>query len=287
MSESAREPRATVCISVDFDAVSLWMQWGARGVRALSRGEFGATVGAPRLLELFQRYGLITTWFVPGHTADTYPQVTARVSAEGHEIANHGYLHEEFGALTDDAVRTILRKANDSLQRVTGQRPEGFRLPAGDATGTLFEVLVEEGFSYDSSLYGHDFQAYWCRSQDQLSETEGNVLGEPIDLVEVPSVLMMNDFHHFEFNYGNPSLIGHDDADHVYQIWRAQFDFMWERYSGSMLMVLLHPQCIGQGMRMGMLEQFIEHCLSKEGTVFRSASTVASEFREREANVRT
>ena len=68
------EHRATVCLTFDFDAVSLWMVFGARGARALSRGEFGARVGAPRLLELFDRYDIKATWFTPGHTAETFPR---------------------------------------------------------------------------------------------------------------------------------------------------------------------------------------------------------------------
>src|SRR5262249_20115819 len=145
------EPRATVCLTVDFDAVSIWMSWGARGARILSRGEFGALVGAPRLLEIFERSEIPTTWFIPGHTADTYPDICARVSDEGHEVGNHGYLHEAFDVLSADEAREVIRKANATLERVTGQRPRGMRVPAGDFDGELFEILVEEGFSYDSS----------------------------------------------------------------------------------------------------------------------------------------
>ena len=130
MGTAPAQPQATVCLTFDFDAMSLWMNWGARGPQALSRGEFGAKVGAPRLLELFDQYGIRSTWFVPGHTADTYPELTASVAERGHEIGNHGYLHETFDLLDDDGTRAVLRKANDTLERVTGSRPRGFRLPA-------------------------------------------------------------------------------------------------------------------------------------------------------------
>src|SRR5262249_34153421 len=154
------ETRATLCVTPDFDAVSLWMSWGARGARSLSRGEFGATTGTPRLLDLFDRLAIETTWFVPGHTAETWPNVTAAIAERGHEIGNHGYLHEKFDELTLDQARSVIRKASDSLERVTGRRPIGMRVPAGDFEASLLEVLVEEGFSYDSSLIG-GVEPYW------------------------------------------------------------------------------------------------------------------------------
>src|SRR5579871_1921149 len=132
MSEGGAKPRATVCVTVDFDAVSLWMTWGATGARSLSRGEFGARIAAPRLLALFERLGIPTTWFIPGHTAETYPEPAAAASAHGHEIGNHGYAHEAFDKLSAEQARAVIRKANAALQRVTGQTPRGMRVPAGD-----------------------------------------------------------------------------------------------------------------------------------------------------------
>jgi peptidoglycan/xylan/chitin deacetylase (PgdA/CDA1 family) len=274
------QPHATVCLTFDFDAMSLWMNWGARGPQALSRGEFGARIGAPRLLELLAQHELESTWFIPGHTADSFPEITAAVAEQGHEIGNHGYLHETFDTLTDDETRAVLRKGNETLERVTGQRPAGFRLPAGDGTRSLFDILVDEGFSYDSSLHGGDFAPYWCRSGDEPREDAGHVFGRHIDLVEFPIGFVMNDFHHFEFNYGTPFLIGHDAPSHVEEIFRSQFDYMYDNVTGGVVNVTLHPQCIGQGLRTAMLERFIEHCRSRPGTRFAKVGTVIAEFRQ-------
>ncbi len=60
----------------------------------MSRGEFGAEVGAPRLLKLFDKYGIKTTWCIPGHTVDTFTDICKEVVARGHEVAHHGYVHE-------------------------------------------------------------------------------------------------------------------------------------------------------------------------------------------------
>jgi peptidoglycan-N-acetylglucosamine deacetylase len=274
----ARAARATVCLTVDFDAVSVWMQWGARGPKALSRGEFGANVGAPRLLEALDKHEIKSTWFIPGHTADTWPGVTARVAASGHEIANHGYLHESFDGRSTDESRKILRKGTASLEAATGQTPTGFRLPIGDARADFFELLVEEGFAYDSSLCGGDFRLYNCRRADEINDDGPNIFGDAIDLVEVPWSFIMNDFHHFEFNYGTPQLPGHDAPSAVEEEFTSQFDYMYERVPGGIVTIIVHPQCIGQGSRIAMLERVIEHCKSRPGTRFARVDEVVAEY---------
>jgi peptidoglycan/xylan/chitin deacetylase (PgdA/CDA1 family) len=279
MTNNSPGVRATVCLSVDFDALSLWLQWGVRGARALSRGEFGGRVGAPRLLELLAKQSIRTTWFVPGHTADTYPEVTAEVARQGHEIGNHGYLHESFDKLSPDEIRRVLELSNASLLRTTGQQPRGFRHPTGDSTGLLFEILEEFGFEYDSSLMGDDFFAYWCRGQDRFFDDAPPKFGDQLNLVEVPISFVMNDFHHFEFNYGEPVLVGHDGPNDVEPIWQAQFDYMYRNCPGGTLTMIVHPQCIGQGLRLDMLERFIEFCKARDGVRFATVEEVANEFR--------
>ena len=81
------------------------MAGGATDARSLSRGEFGPRVGVPRLLELCERLGIAATFFTPGHTADTYPETTAEITRQGHEIAAHGYVHEDFEKLSLDEAR--------------------------------------------------------------------------------------------------------------------------------------------------------------------------------------
>jgi peptidoglycan-N-acetylglucosamine deacetylase len=281
VSDESFEVRATVCLSVDFDALSLWLQWGARGARALSRGEFGGRVGAPRLLDLLQRNSVPTTWFVPGHTADTYPDITAEIAHQGHEIGNHGYLHESFDKLAPDEIRKVLERSNETLEATTGQQPCGFRHPTGDSTGLLFEILEEFGFEYDSSLMGDDFYGYWCRGQDTFYDDAPPSFGAQLNLVEIPISFVMNDFHHFEFNYGEPLLVGHDGPEEVDRIWRAQFDYMYRNCLGGTLTMIVHPQCIGQGLRIDMLGRFIEYCCSHDGVRFATVGDVAREFRSR------
>jgi peptidoglycan/xylan/chitin deacetylase (PgdA/CDA1 family) len=256
------------------------MSWGARGARVLSRGEFGATTGAPRLLSLFERLEIPTTWFIPGHTAETYPEITSEVAERGHEIGNHGYLHEMFDQLTLDRARVVIRNANDAIERIAGVRPAGIRVPAGDFAGGLFDVIVEEGFTYDSSLIG-GVEPFWCRRADELHDDGPNIKGETLDLVEFPIGFITNDFNHFEFNYGNPLLVGHDRPSDVEETWRGEFDYMYEHVPDGVMTLTLHPQCIGHGSRIAMLERFLVHCGSRPGVQFATLQTAEKDFRER------
>ena len=97
--------RHLVCLTFDFDAVSSWIYRGMTTPTPMSRGEFGV-VAAGRILDLLDARGLASTWFVPGHTLDHWPDVCRRVHAAGHEIGHHGYLHEPPAALSTRSLNT-------------------------------------------------------------------------------------------------------------------------------------------------------------------------------------
>ena len=119
-------PRATVCLTFDFDAISIWIgPYGATSPSMISRGEFGV-VGVERILRLLDRTGLPATFFVPGHTAETYPDAVRAIAAAGHEIGHHGYLHENPAALeSKERERAILERGLEALERVARVRPVG------------------------------------------------------------------------------------------------------------------------------------------------------------------
>src|SRR5262252_7736808 len=125
MAPDMAEPRLSVCLTFDFDALSPWVLEMAEGnVAALSRGEFGA-VAVPRILALLERHGLPATFFVPGHTVLAYPELVRAVRDAGHEIGHHGWVHEPLSGLEPDAERELLLRGLDALDRVAGVRPVG------------------------------------------------------------------------------------------------------------------------------------------------------------------
>jgi peptidoglycan/xylan/chitin deacetylase (PgdA/CDA1 family) len=84
----------SVCLSFDFDAISIWIgPMRSQSPSTISRGEFGA-VGTERLLDTLRRQQILASWFIPGHTIETFPKKKKKSSDSAHEIGHHGYLHE-------------------------------------------------------------------------------------------------------------------------------------------------------------------------------------------------
>lgn len=91
--------RIRIALSVDFDALSGWLGTGKHpdnNMADYSQGFFAGKVGAPRLIRLFRKLGISDklTWFIPGHSMETFPNEVREVVDSGCEIALHGYSHE-------------------------------------------------------------------------------------------------------------------------------------------------------------------------------------------------
>ena len=273
--------RATVCLTFDFDAISLWIgPLGATSPSMISRGEFGP-VGVERILKLLDREGIPATFFVPGHTADTYPESVRAIVAAGHEVGHHGYLHENPVSLASrEEERAILERGLAALERVTGTRPVGYRSPAWDNSPHTIGLLLEYGFRYESSLMGHDFLPYWCRVGDVIRPDGPYEFGTSVDLVELPVSWILDDFPHFEYlRVGNRVSPGLSAPSKVEEIWRDEFGFMYREIAGGTFTLTMHPQVIGRGHRMLLLERLIAHFKSHEGVRFTTLATAAEEFR--------
>src|SRR5215467_14827426 len=121
--------KPTVCLTFDFDAFSLWMgSFGLSSPTDLSRGEFGGRVGVPRILRLLERERIKATFYIPGHTVDSFPAVCAEIRDAGHEIGHHGYLHESPVQLDEQHEREVIEKGLAALQRIA-VKPAGYRSP--------------------------------------------------------------------------------------------------------------------------------------------------------------
>ena len=106
-------PGSTVCLTFDFDALSAWLAYDNVTPAMLHRGEYGARVGVPRVLGFLERERLPATFFVPGHTAESFPRETEAIIEHGHEIAHHSYAH------IDPSTQTWL-SVNEGFARMLG-----------------------------------------------------------------------------------------------------------------------------------------------------------------------
>lgn len=108
------------------------------------------------ILELLDRYKATGTFFTLGWVADKYPGLIRRIVDSGHEIASHGWWHRKVTALSRAQFREDVYSSRAILEQTSGHRVLGYRAPSFSITPGLewaFDVLLETGYRYDSSLF--------------------------------------------------------------------------------------------------------------------------------------
>jgi peptidoglycan/xylan/chitin deacetylase (PgdA/CDA1 family) len=265
----------TVCLTFDFDALSVWLGNYPNVTPAmLSRGEYGAQVGVPRILELLATYDIPATFFTPGHTAESFPDAVEAILTAGHEVAHHGYGHQDPSTQSPDDERRSLERGLEVLERFTGDPPLGYRSPSWDYSDVTLSLLIEYGFLYDSSLFADDFTPYRPRIGDRVGVEEPLQKGEEVDLWEFPVNFCLDDWPHFTFNF-DPLRVGLSAPSKVFEIWAGEFDYMVDHAQNGVFTLTMHPQVIGRGHRMALLERFIQRVLLKGAASFARMGDVA------------
>lgn len=257
-------PRLTVALTVDADFISDSVRRGDSVVK-FSHGEFGARVGMPRLLDLFEREAIPSTVFVPGHSLVTWPDLALRTVEAGHELAVHGWYHEDLSELTDDEQRDVLTRSRDAIAELTGTPPAGHRAPYWALGPRTLELVEAAGFAYDSSLMSDDYRLFRVRRGDRHSVADGSTFGTGGSLVEVPVYWALDDWPHFEPGPGRDGLAA---PSAVLEIWLGELRYALEHAPGGLLTVTVHPECIGRGHRMAMLEEFVAAAKALPDVVF-------------------
>ncbi len=275
--------RHLVCLTFDFDAISGFIARGTPTPSAISRGEFGPRVAAPRLTAMLGERGVSTTWFVPGHTAETFPEAVAAVARAGHEIGHHGWKHVPPATLSRDDEERELTRGIAAIERVTGTRPTGYRSPSWDLSPHSIELMLRHGFDYDSSMMGDDYTPYYARQGDVIELESAARFGAKSALVEMPISWSTDDAPHFEFmRYPNAIRPGNMNAGLVLENWLADFDYLQRTLDWGVLTYTCHPFIIGRGHRILMLEQLVDTLLAR-GARFVRMDEAVREFRARTA----
>jgi peptidoglycan/xylan/chitin deacetylase (PgdA/CDA1 family) len=266
-----------VCLSPDFDAQSLWMgTFESHSPSLLSRGEFGAEVGVPRLLDLFTRNRITTTFCIPTHTMQTFPAATHAIIEAGHEVAAHGVYHERVPALTTDEERRLLELQIKLHQELVGHRPVGYRSPAFDFSPHTLSLLEEFDFVWDSSLMGRDFIPYRPRPVIEIDRENGNTFGEPSPIVEIPVSWFLDDFPALE-TFPRGGALGSTET--LFTRWKDHFDFAY-RNGGGVMTIAVHPQTIGRAHAFVMLEHFVEYVQSHQEAYFTTLGEIAQSYHD-------
>lgn len=274
-------PRRIVCLTFDFDAVSGWIARSMTTPTPMSRGEFGL-IGARRILALLKKYNIRSTWFIPGHTIESFPDHAAEVVEAGHEIAHHGWTHVPPAAMKKEEEEAELVRGIETIRKLSGHAPRGYRSPSWDLSPHTVDLLLKHGIRYDSSMMGGDYEPYWARHGDQAELQKPLVLGKPTRLVEMPISWHLDDYPHFEFvRTPNSVLPGLMNGRGVLQNWTDEFLYMTRAVEDwGVLTYTFHPFVIGRGHRMLILEELITRLLEM-GAVFLAMEDAVGEWLKR------
>ncbi|MBY6059284.1 polysaccharide deacetylase family protein [Leisingera daeponensis] len=269
--------KIAVNLGVDFDAQSLWLGGFNRPSPSfMSRGEFGAEVGMPRILDLFKREGIKSTFFTPAHTVDTFPGICKRSVDEGHEIGHHGYYHENPTLIKRETEKRLIDLAFKTYKNQLGVRPVGYRSPYWDYSDNTLDLVEEAGFLYDSSLMARDLVPY--RPQRwQVNWEKGNVAGPASKVLEIPVSWYLDDFPALAYTGAQE---GMSDTDGVLRRWSDIFDYGYKNVEGGIFAMALHPQIIGQAHHMMMLERLIDHIKNHDGVWFATCEEIANAWED-------
>ncbi|KAI8942503.1 hypothetical protein NX059_000567 [Plenodomus lindquistii] len=285
--------RVLISYGVDVDAVAGWLgsYGGEDSTSDISRGLFAGTVGTQRLLKLFAKYDIKTTWFIPGHSLDTFPEDMAAVRDAGHEIGLHGYSHENPKDMTLEQQRDVLDKTYRQLSEFAGKPPKGSVAPWWETSQEGAELLLSYGIEYDHSMSHHDCQPYYLRTGDTWTKIDYTkkaeewmkplVAGRQTGLVEIPANWYLDDLPPMMFIKASANSHGFVNARDIEDLWRDHFDYFYREYDEFIFPITIHPDVSGRPHVLLMHERLLEHFKKHEGVEFVTMEQMADEFKSK------
>ena len=232
-------------------------------VATLSLMRYDPEVAIPRIVDLFGRHGIPLTFFTPGWTIESSPAAIDLMMGGGHEIAHHGYLHHDNNNMSRQQELDILCQGIDIIKQVTGKKPLGYRTPNIKSNGVsrnTIDLLIQEEFVYDTSLFGDDIPYV-------LTNDRGS-------LIEIPCLHGLDDWKHYmnwrDFSYHMPV----STPARVMEFFKAEFDAAWEHR--GMWMCVWHPPVSGRLARCAAIEPLIRHMQEKGDVWFASMGEIAA-----------
>ncbi|MDD9991480.1 MAG: polysaccharide deacetylase [Rhodospirillales bacterium] len=216
-------------------------------------------VAIPRILDMYRECGIKQTFFYPAWCMERYPHLVEMILKDDHEIAAHGYIHEDPNKLPREEEHYWLRRQIDVIEKMTGQRPRGWRGPLYNASKYSVDLLIEEGLIYDATLMGDDVPYV-------LKTAQGSV-------IELPSHWAMDDWphytHSFDFNY----MMTIKSPDEAMNVFMSEFEAMYD--FGGLWVTVWHPFVSGRLARCRRVQQMIEYMQGKGGVWFTTLEEIA------------
>lgn len=173
-------------------------------------GEYVSNQGMPRLLDLYDKYGVKATFFYTGHIAQLYPDVVRMAHKRGHEVGSHGLTHEvskAFDVLSPEEQLSHLRQSKQILEDIIGEEVVSFRAPAARVDKKFPLIMKEAGFKVDSSVSSQRLDmmfsfgalkklnwlmaprhAYFAQEESIFRKGESEILEVPISAMGFPYI---------------------------------------------------------------------------------------------------
>ncbi|WP_072392436.1 polysaccharide deacetylase [Hyphomicrobium sp. CS1BSMeth3] len=236
--------RLAVALAFDSDHETSELRDGGKSIGRLAWGQYGNRIGIPRILSLLERHGVPASFYVPAVTALLHPDEQRAITAAGHEIGVHGWIHELNSVLNYKDERDLMERSIDTLEKICGVRPKGLRSPSADFSENTLQLLVELGFTYDSSL-GADDDCY-----------ELMLNGKPSGVVEIPFEWVRDDAVYFMM-HRHQGLRPYTPPSDVFDIFRRELDAA--HAEGGLFELTMHPHVITYRSRIWIVEEIIKH----------------------------
>ncbi len=236
--------RLAVALAFDSDHETSELREGGKSIGRLAWGQYGNRVGIPRILSVLERHCVPASFYVPAVTALLYPDEQRTITGAGHEIGVHGWIHELNSVLKYKDERDLMERSIDTLEKICGVRPKGLRSPSADFSENTLQLLVELGFSYDSSL-GADDDCY-----------ELMLNGKSSGVVEIPFEWVRDDAVYFMM-HRHQSLRPYTPPSDVFDVFRRELDAA--HAEGGLFELTMHPHVITYRSRIWIVDEIIKH----------------------------
>jgi len=253
-----------VIYGICLDAEAIWLGKAPENLQKpvlLSHGSYEIREGLPPLLDLLDRHAVKASFFIPGMTADRYPDAIREIHRRGHELGSHGYAHKPPASLSAADEKSELVRGMDALSHITGIKPVAWRSPSWEWSDRTLEYLLEAGVT--SSANFHDRIRPYRHERD----------GKPLPLVELPVQWHLADAPYFMYGGQIGRVIR--TAREVEGLWREEFDGAYG-WPGAYFHLTLHVQLIGHPGRLAMLDQLTAYFRSQPRTRFMTCGEVAA-----------
>jgi peptidoglycan/xylan/chitin deacetylase (PgdA/CDA1 family) len=215
-----------------------------RRMSLMSHQSYGPKVAVPRLLQILARQEVRGTFFIPGFTAESYPDVVRQIADGGHEVAHHGYLHEPMQGIDAATEASYMDRGLEALEKVAGIRPVGYRAPWWELNWHSPALLADRGFLYDSSLLDGD-------APYRMSVASGSPsgAGDTRDIVEIPVDWTLDDWEQYAFYPGVTGSGVIESPAKVLEMWTLEAEA--HHSQGSCFVLTNHPFISGRPSKGG------------------------------------